>query len=153
MKYTIRAIKYFLYFSIIFCLILGALVLTGMADTDLSANFRNGYDSFWQIALMFAAVSALYPKVAFINRRTYIEGGIASHRDTIITFMEERDYRIEAEDAMNISFRKRTTGGRLAKMWEDRIIIQQDEDIIYIEGMRKDVLRLASGLEYKISNR
>ena len=56
---------------------------------------------------------------------------------------------LESQDADKMTFRVKGTGARLIKMCEDRITITRTPEGYYMEGLRKDVLRLASGLEYK----
>ena len=56
MKYFIRAVKYFFYFTILFVIIMAALVFIGVVKADVSLMFRDGYKSLWQIALLFAFV-------------------------------------------------------------------------------------------------
>jgi hypothetical protein len=36
-------------------------------------------------------------------------------------------------------------------MYEDRVVLTRTEDGYYLEGLRKDVLRLATSLEYKLN--
>ena len=50
MKYFIRAVKYFFYFTILFVVIMAALVFIGVVKADVSLMFRDGYKSLWQIA-------------------------------------------------------------------------------------------------------
>ena len=43
MKYFIRAVKYFFYFTILFVVIMAALVFIGVVKADVSLMFRDGY--------------------------------------------------------------------------------------------------------------
>ena len=45
MKYFVRAVKYFIYFSLLTTLIVGALVLIGAVEGNINAIFEDGYDS------------------------------------------------------------------------------------------------------------
>ena len=67
--------------------------------------------------------------------------------------MKERRYELEEENGNMLSFRIKGIAGKLSKMYEDRITITRTLDGYYMEGLRKDVLRLASGLEYKFLNK
>ena len=58
LKYIVRAIKYFFYFSIIMIVIMSILVLAHVVDGNIETMFRDGYNSLWEIGLMFAAVTA-----------------------------------------------------------------------------------------------
>lgn len=148
MKYLIRSIKYFFYFAFLTCLILYVLIFLEMADSNIENNFRGGSEAFWQMALFFAAVAAVYPKLAFINRKLYIDPSTDIQAETVL-FFKDRRYVLESQDADKMTFRVKGTGARLIKMCEDRITITRTPEGYYMEGLRKDVLRLASGLEYK----
>ena len=151
MKYLSRSIKYFFHFAVIATLIVSALVFLGMADSNIENNFEGGYNAFWKIGLIFAAVSAIYPKVAFVNYKLYIEPS-ADVEAEMTLFLQERGYVIENKDDQTISFRIKGIGSRILKKCEDRVTITRTSDGYYMEGLRKDVLRLASGLEYKLQN-
>lgn len=151
MKYLIRSIKYFFYFAFITSLVLLILIVLGMADSNIENNFEGGYSAFWKMGLLFAAAAALYPKLSFINRKLYIEPSTDIMADAV-TFLQERGYVLENEGNDTLTFRLKGKGSRILKMCEDRITITRTSDGYFMEGHRKDVLRLASGLEYKFQN-
>lgn len=64
MKYIVRAVKYFFYFSIICAAIVGALVLCGMVESDIDLMFRGGWNAVWKILVLFAVVGAVYLSAA-----------------------------------------------------------------------------------------
>ena len=148
MKYTVRAIKYFFYFAFLTTAITLALVYTGMAQGDINSLFNGGYDALWKIALFFVAVSAIYPKLGFIDRRLYIDENINIMND-LEAFMRDRRYELENRTSDCMTFRVIGFGGRLVKMNEDRITFTRTAEGYRMEGLRKDVLRIASALEYK----
>ena len=149
MKYFIRAVKYFFYFTFLFVIIMTALVLIGAVKADVSLMFRGGYKSLWQIALLFAFVSAFYPRFGFIKRSAIINGGYSDIRGGIIEYMESRGYRLESEDGENLTFRLRSKFSAMFKMFEDRITMTRELGGYEVEGLTKDVVRLVGGLEYK----
>lgn len=152
MKYLVRSIKYFFYFALLTSLILMVLIYLDMAEADIEKNFEGGYSALWKMALFFAAVAAIYPKLAFINRKLYIDPA-ADIAPAAINFMRERRYELESQTEDTMTFRLKGFGPRLIKMYEDRITITRTLDGYYMEGLRKDVLRYASGLEYMFQNK
>ena len=148
MKYLVRSIKYFFYFAFFTTLVLFALVFLNMADSNLESNFAGGSADFLKIGLFYAAVAAVYPKLAFINRKLYIDASADMQAELILFFQDYR-YVLESQTEDTMTFRIKGVGPRLIKMCEDRITITRTLDGYYMEGLRKDVLRLASGLEYK----
>ena len=152
MKYLVRSVKYFFYFALLTSLILFALVFLGMADSNIANNFEGGYSAFWKMALFYAAVAAIYPKLAFINRKLYIDPSVDIKAETV-RFFQDRRYVLESQTDDTLTFRVAGMGTRLVKMCEDRITITRTLDGYYMEGHRKDVLRLASSLEYKFQDK
>ena len=146
MRYFIRAVKYFIYFILLFVVIMAVLVLTGAAEGDISTMFRGGYSALWKIAVIFAVISAIYPSVGFIRKEAMIPGSWEEDKDIIKEFMGGRGYVLETEDTGTMSFRK-TGMSRFTRMYEDRVTLSAKIGGFEIEGMRKDVLRLAMGLE------
>ena len=147
MKYLIRSIKYFIYFSLMCTLIVYALVLIGAVEGDINTIFEEGYKSVGKIAIFFALVAAVYPKLGFISRDMSISGSWCEIRMKTVEFMSERRYSLESESENKTTFRLKGNTGRLTKMFEDRITLTKTADGWQMEGLRKDVLRLASGLE------
>ncbi len=147
LKYIVRAIKYFFYFAILLTIILSILVLAHVIDNDISTMFRNGYDSLWQIAIMFAAVSAVYPVFGFTKKDVVIPGEYNEVRYGVVKFMESRGYKLETEKDGNMTFRLRSVLNRITRMAEDRITLKRSLGGFEIEGLRKDAIRLVYGLE------
>ena len=151
MKYLVRSIKYFFYFAFFTTLVLFALVFLNMADSNLESNFAGGSADFLKIGLFYAAVAAVYPKLAFINRKLYIDASADMQAELILFFQDYR-YVLESQTEDTMTFRIKGIGPRLIKMCEDRITITRTLDGYYMEGLRKDVLRFASGIEYRFHN-
>lgn len=152
MKYLVRAIKYFLYFSIILVLILGILVLIGFVDPDPDRLFRNGTKSLWQIGALFAVIAVVYPRFGFIARSARIPGNFAEIRPGILSYMESRGYRLEKEEGENLTFRLRSKFSAISRMLEDRITLSREPGGYQVEGITKDVVRVVYGLESTFRN-
>jgi hypothetical protein len=152
MKYIIRAIKYFFYFAFFATAIILALVFIGIVEADINAIFEHGYEDLWKIAAFFGIVAAVYPNLAFITRQINIEGERDTIKEDIKKFMLERRYDLESEDAEGMTFRVHGIAGKLSKMYEDRITIRWNAEGFTMEGLRKDLLRLAAGLETTFLN-
>lgn len=152
MKYIVRAIKYFFYFSILLIIILSVLVLAHVVDGNIKTMFRNGYNSLWQIGLMFAAVAAVYPVFGFVKKEAVIPGEYAEIRKGVIDYMENRGYRLESENGENMTFRNRSLLNRITRMMEDRITFTRTLGGFELEGLRKDTIRVIYGLENALRN-
>ena len=152
MKYIVRALKYFVYISLIVTVIMLILVALKLVSPDVNVMFREGWGSILKIAVMFLTVSAIYPKFGYAKRGVRITGSYSEIRDGVVAFMEERGYELETEEGENMTFRLRNKFNRAARTWEDRITLTRELAGFYMEGISKDVARLASGLEFKFRN-
>lgn len=150
MRYFIRSVKYFIYFCAIMAIMISILILIGAAEANIETLFRGGYSALWKIALLFAAISAVYPKVSFIKREASIPGNWDEIKGDIRKYMEDNHYELEKEDAESMSFRHKGAVSRLARMYEDRITVTPTFGGVTVDGHRKDVMRVATGIEYKM---
>ena len=151
MKYLVRSVKYFFYFAFWTTVIVLALVATGLASGDINEIFEGGWNAIWKIAIFFAIVAAVYPKLGFITRDMEMDKELADIRDEVVKYMEARGYVLEGESADSMSFRYRRLAGRLTRMNEDRLIMTKSGSTWTMEGLRKDVMKVATGLSYHIS--
>lgn len=151
MKYFIRSVKYFFYFAFLTTAIILALVLAGVVEGDINAIFDGGYEAIWKIAIFFVLVAAVYPKFGFVNRQLDTQADWDSIKKTALDYFQEKPYRLEAEGEDYITFRRKSPMGRLVKMGEDRITISKTDNGYCMEGLRKEVMLYASGIEHLCS--
>lgn len=150
MKYLKRSVKYFFYYVIMLVIIIAVLIAFKIVDADLSKMFVNGYDSLWQIALVFAAMAAAYPHFGFSRRNAHIKGENSEIIPGIKDVMENHGYKLTEEDAEgNMKFRKRAPLTRMLKMGEDTLTFSRIISGYEIEGITKDLVRIVSALEYR----
>lgn len=149
MKYLIRAAKYFLYFTILLVIILGIMVAIGAVEADIELMFKNGYESLWQIGLMLVLIGLTYPFFGFMKKETIIPGEYSEIRQGVIDYMESRGYVLEKEYEENMVFHQKSIVNRFFRMYEDNITLTRSFTGFTMEGLRKDVVRLSYGMEYK----
>ncbi|MCQ2168198.1 MAG: hypothetical protein MJY69_05980 [Bacteroidales bacterium] len=152
MKYLLRAVKYYVYLVVILAIVISALVAFKVIDGDLSTMFVNGYDSYWQMALLLAVFSAVYPRFGFSSRKAYLKGAYEELRPAVMEVMGNHGYVLESEDGENLTFRKKSALSRVLKMCEDRITYTRDVTGFELEGLTRDLPRLVSALEYRTSD-
>jgi len=152
MKYAIRAVKYFFYFSFIVFVMMLILIAFGLVEKDIDKLFRNGWDSVWQIAILFAFVSAFYPMFGFVRKSLTVPVDAEDVTGNITRFMADKGYDVETTDGNNMTFRARSAVQRVCKIGEDRITFTKDDTGYMVEGLRKDVFRLVYGIEYILRN-
>lgn len=151
MRYFIRSVKYLVYFLVIFLLIVSIVYLFSSqkaAGMSFSSLFKEG--SLPQLAVFFAIVAAIYPALGFHRRPLYLNGKFSEYRDLIDEEMDVRGYELDKEDDSQICYRQKGAYARLSRMYEDRVTFFITEEPVKVEGLRKDVLRITTGISYKV---
>ena len=151
MRYLIRAVKYMVYFAIVFIVIVCIVYmfstqkLAGMSLIDL---FKEG--SLFKILLLFFGFSLIYPALSFQKKEILVDGHFTKYAETVDAVMKSLNYKKETETEDSVSYR--CTGGyaRLSRMYEDRITFDKTVTPFTVEGYRKDILRILSALTYRI---
>lgn len=148
MRYLVRALKYFVQLMVILTIIIAILIVAKVVDSDISQIFVNGWDSLWQIALLMAAFAAVYPKIGYVRRQALVPGpdeDVMPHLDKV---MEAHGYGREQRADGRLSYRKRSAGDRLIRIWEDRISVERVAAGFELEGLGRDVVRLVNALRH-----
>ena len=151
MRYLIRALKYLVYFAIIFFLIVGIVYLfsnqkaAGLSFVDL---FKEG--SLPKIAIFFVIVSAIYPKLSFYKKELYLNGDFTKYAEMIDDVMKKLDYVPEINEAGRVTYIKNSAYARLTRMYEDRVTFETSDNPVKVEGYRKDLLRILSAINYRV---
>lgn len=153
MKYTIRAVKYFLSMAVIVTLILVGLTYYATGGFDISQSLDNGWKSVLYIGLILAVFSAVYPSFGYRERPLDIRGDQAEMAGVIRSYMDSRSYRLEKEENGLMTFRSRSPLVRFFRVWEDRVTFTPTHSGYTIEGLNRDIVRYLSGIEYKYQNR
>jgi len=151
MKYAIRAVKYFFYYCILFAIIIGILMATHIVEKDINEVFNGGYNSLWQIAIMFAVFGAIYPKFGFCKMTAAVNGTLIDRKSEIISYMDSKNYVFEKEEDGMLKFHRISIMQRATRMFEDTVTFSQTLEGIELEGLRKDVVILVHGLENKLN--
>ena len=152
MKYIVRAVKYFISVCVLAALIILLLVLLGYVSSDVDVMFQQGWKSIGYIAIMFAVVSAIYPRFGYKKRLAGALGDFADLRPGVVSFMEEHGYVLESEDDQVMTFRSKSAAHRIFRLWEDRVTIEKALGGFEVEGLTRDITRIVYGLEYKFRN-
>ena len=148
MRYLIRSLKYFIWFAVILSITMAIMVGLGLVEADFNLMFRDGIKSIWQIAALFLILALVYPIVGFRKQEAVVSGEYSEVREKVINFMESRGYYLETEEGEIMTFRLRSKVGAFFKMLEDRVTFIKVPGGFELEGLRKEIVRLISGLEY-----
>lgn len=146
MRYLIRAAKYFVQLLVILSLIIAILMVAKVVESDLSKIFVNGYDSLWQIAILMAVFSALYPRLGYARREAVIGGPDEEVYPVLERVMTAHGYSREQRTDGKLCYRKSAFGDRLTRLWEDRITVDRIATGFGLEGYNRDVVRLVNSI-------
>ncbi len=147
MKYLIRSIKYFLYF-VILCGIIVTIVFTFSTKpegTTIMDLFGGG--AGYKMLAFFVAFSAIYPLLGFSKKEIYVSN-FAENKNEIIDLFKNANFVITQQTPYRIIFRPKNKFLRITRMCEDSITVDFSENPVIIDGLRKDVIRFARGIEY-----
>ena len=150
MKYLVRALKYLLYFLIVFCFCILLVMLFSRRDgVTLATMFKEG--SFLPICLIFLFFSAIYPLLGYRKGRLRLDGDWKDYRDTVVETMESGGYRLEEEDGGKLMFRHSKPMFRLSRMYEDAITFlpqENDPTLVLVDGPSRDTLKIIGSIYY-----
>lgn len=153
MKYLRRALKYLIQLSLIFVLIIGILMLSGMISKDVTVAFQNGWTSILYIFCAFAAMSLVYPFFGYGKRIIRAEGDPAENWPAVEEAMEIRHYK-RADDLPDGSRRYvlQSPVNRAARLWEDAITLTPVLGGLQAEGLSRDLARVAMTIDRKLNH-
>jgi hypothetical protein len=156
-KYIIRALKYLVYFVVLFAII---VIILYLIREDRSQTILTMFEpnAWWKMAIFFVLVAAFYPALGYSKKTIQCTGGFRSKRDEIIRTLDLMDYlpSLTEKDNSNpesMRFRCKSSRLRFTRMGEDGVTITttNDGDAIEIEGLRREVLAVASILDNKLN--
>lgn len=148
MRYLLRSFKYFIQICLLLFVVLAILVAAGFVSKDINVMFTRGWTSVWMILGFFAAVSLIYP--VFGYKRLRIAGSEAELLRVLGEYMKERGYKAEKDTPELKTFRLRSVFTKIFRLFEDRVTIEREYGSWFIEGATRDIVRIKSGLEYKM---
>lgn len=152
MKYLLRSVKYFFSFVCVFALVIAILVLTTEGATlDTVFSPENGMfkaGSFPKIMIFFVAVAAIYPALSYVKKEAFITGTYSENEEAIKKVFSNYGYEMVSENEESATFRIKSGMTRFMRMYEDAIVITKGESPLILSGYRRDIFRLASGIQY-----
>ena len=147
-----RALKYFIQITLIFAVIIGFLMLSGMASTDINTAFRSGWKSVELILAAFAVMSLIYPFFGYGKRTVKATGEPSEHWKTVEEALDIRGY-VSAGETPEGGRRYHLKSGvaRVARLWEDTITINPVLGGFQAEGLNRDLVRVVMALDRKLN--
>ena len=153
MTYLRRALKYFLQITLIFVVIIGALMLTGFVSKDVAVAFQHGWRSIGYIFALFAVMSLAYPYFGYGKRTIRAQGEPAELWPGVDRAMEQRGYVKCAEQPEGgRKYRLKSGFNRAARLWEDSITLQPVLGGFQAEGLVRDLSRVVMSIDHQLNS-
>jgi hypothetical protein len=152
--YARRSAKFIIYILLIFFVVLGLYPLLKYG-TPLSVSMQEmiANSRFTTLFVILMVYGLLYPMVAFVNHKRYLNGSYDENRDMIEKVFQKLDYIKVEERPGYVAFRKKTPMGRLTQWYEDKIAIDTTNNPLIMNGFRKRVNRIDRLMDIEISAR
>ncbi|MCD8102089.1 MAG: hypothetical protein LUE26_05890 [Alistipes sp.] len=145
-KYILRSLRYIARMVVLLAVVFGIMALFGLIERQngnlFEAIFMSRNGVFLLGVLIFFA--GLYPSLSFGEVTT--RGNIHADRRKIKEVMEQYGYVVSREDETRMEFRAAKLSRRLLAQWDDGVTVTGRGDMLYIEGMKKDIFRLQGRL-------
>lgn len=152
MTYLRRALKYFIQITLLFAVIIGILMATGMVSKDVAVAFQHGWTSVWWILGLFAVMALAYPFFGYQKRKINAVGDPADYKEGIVQALDARGYVLEDDRDGVLTFRLSSALNQAARMWEDRITLSPILGGFQAEGLSRDLVRVISSIEQRFRN-
>lgn len=151
MTYLRRALKYFIQLTLIFVVIIGALMLSGYVSRDVAVAFQHGWRSIYLIVAIFAVMSLAYPYFGYGKRSIRAQGEPAELWPAVDEALERRGYvpSGETEDGGR-RYHLKSGISRAARLWEDTVTIQPVLGGFQAEGLVRDLSRVVMSIDHQL---
>ncbi len=146
-RYLIRVLKYTIYYSL-FILALLALVYYTSDNQAISFWDLIRPESQRNLVLLIVAFAVVYPFIGFEKKQVYTLRPFDKDKETVIDIVKECGYVLLSDESNRMTFRIKSKVSRIFRVFEDKFVVDYSSNPLIVEGMRKDVTRLASHMEY-----
>lgn len=147
-RYLIRVVKYIIYYSLFILALLAIVYYT---------SDHQAITSFWELIrpesqrnliILIVAFAAVYPFIGFEKKEVYTLRAFDKDKDTVMDIVKECGYVLLSDQDNIMTFRVKNMVTRIFRVFEDKLVLDYSSNPLIVEGMRKDIARLASHMEY-----
>ncbi|MGL4364711.1 MAG: hypothetical protein ACRCSB_05860 [Bacteroidales bacterium] len=139
-KYLVRAFKYVIYFHVLCALLYALMLFFG----EQSVNWHTLLQ-FFSLRLISGIVilGLLYPIFGFNRLQISLpDGGWKKHGKDLYEVMALCGFRILQKENEKVIFCATNTMRRILSLYEETIILEIEDNVLKISGLRKDVARV-----------
>lgn len=149
LQYVRRICKTFINFIILLgiCLLFIVLMSKQTSQGDYSLLLKDR--GFINMMYFVGFVSLFYPLLAYAKKKVYLNRSFSEEKEEIMELFASLRYQLTKEEEGKLYFRPISKLYRIRRLFEDTITVSYDDGSVELEGMRKDVFRLARYIEQR----
>ncbi|HHV03957.1 MAG: hypothetical protein WCQ69_02455 [Bacteroidales bacterium] len=144
--YLRRVLKYIIFYTI---LIMAMLAIVYFTSDHPSTTFWELIQPEQQknLIILIVAFSVVYPFIGFSKKEIYTNRPMAEDKETVICIVGESGFILVSDQDGKMVFKAKRITMRIFRVFEDKITIKYNDNPLIIEGMRRDMQRIARHLE------
>ena len=152
-KYLLRVVKYIIFYAILIFLMLVVVYFTSSnQDITFWELIRPGQQT--NLIILLVAFSVVYPFIGFTKQKIYTNRPFDEDKDAVIRIFTESGFMPASDNHGKLVFKAKRISMRVFRVFEDKITLDYTDNPLVMEGMRRDVQRIARHMEHHFrSNR
>ncbi|HPV88103.1 MAG TPA: hypothetical protein PKU85_02690 [Bacteroidales bacterium] len=145
--YLRRVFKYIIFYTVLIVAMLAIVYYTSdHPDITFMELIRPGQQK--NLIILIIAFSALYPFIGFSKKEIHTNRPMAEDKDSVIRIVGESGFILTSDENGKMIFKAKRIAMRIFRVFEDKITIDYNDNPVIIEGMRRDMQRIARHLEF-----
>ena len=146
-RYLLRVVKYIIFYAVIIFLMLVVVYFTSSTrDITFWELIRPGQQT--NLIILIVAFSVVYPFIGFTKQKIYTNRPLDQDKDAVIRIFTESGFLPASDDDGKLVFKAKRMSMRIFRVFEDKITLDYTDNPLVMEGMRRDVQRIARHLEH-----
>lgn len=146
-KYLLRVVKYIVFYAVIIFLMLVVVFFTSsQQDISFWELIRPGQQT--NLIILIIAFSVVYPFIGFTKQKIYTNRSFDQDKDAVIRIFTEAGFITASDNDGKLVFKAKRISMRIFRVFEDKITLDYTDNPLAMEGMRRDVQRIARHLEH-----
>ncbi|OQC56968.1 MAG: hypothetical protein BWX52_01295 [Bacteroidetes bacterium ADurb.Bin013] len=144
--YLRRVAKYIVFYAIIILLM---LLIVYYTSDNRSSPFWEAMipsDNRTKLIILIVAFSTIYPFLGFSRKEVYTNRFSEEDKEAATRIVSESGFILISDQDGKMVFKSKRITMRIFRAFEDKITLDYHENPLTIEGMRRDIQRIANHL-------
>jgi hypothetical protein len=146
-KYLLRVVKYIIFYAILIFLMLVVVYFTSSnQEITFWELIRPGQQT--NLIILIVAFSVVYPFIGFTKQKIYTNGPFDQDKDAVVRIFTESGFIQASDNDGKLVFKAKRITMRIFRVFEDKVTLDYTDNPLVMEGMRRDVQRIARHMEH-----